>query len=564
MGYFAGPHEGAIWYALEDGNVDGLAQALHAAQSARGRDAVVAFLNKPSQPCGLRPSGEGLLCPLHEVVAKNYENGGACELARILVDAGSGVDVVDSAGRTPLHIAALLGKLALVHMLLGAGASTSVAEKTQGYFALDCAAMNGHAEVARLIAAKHGNINTRSRDKRTALHIACLNGHTEVVKVLLAQACALHLVDNMGLTALHYAAAKGHGDIARALLEAGELVNAREISGSTPLHFASTKGHTGMVALLKANGAYLAARNNEGRTAYEVANMDSPVVHERLRSLLFDPALAGGSSRRPSGPAAGVTSHAPPQHRQQPTPQPSHNVRRVVVNEAAAGRHSGGGGRGGGRGLWSPSSAVSPELVAWLRSNDLAELVLPLCAQLGLASLSDVVHVREEDLSAIPVVQRRKFVAAAAAMARPPPGGGSARPGGGGAAGVQGYVPMPFPAVDNAKSFDAHAEAIAVAYMRRALGYADAKTNGGIHTPDGGVDVVSSRAVAQVKANFRSGAVKRGPIMQLVGDTTPPSPFAGRKLLFFAVSFTDDAVRAAKERGIRLFTMDSQGVVTTV
>ena len=185
-----------------------------------------------------------------------------------------------------------------------------------------------------------------------------------------------------------------------------------------------------------------------------------------------------------------------------------------------------------------------------------------IAAQKALAATITVDGVKLVVLpKTVAVEPPNKFVAAVAIAAVP----GSGAAGGGNKSAQQGgYVPMPFPAPDNAKNFDAHAEVIAVAYMRRALGFADAAINGGIHTNDGGVDVVSSRAVAQVKANFRSGAIKRGPITQLIGDTSLPSPFAGRELLFFAVSYTDDAVRAAKERGIRLFTMDSSGVVTAV
>ena len=102
-----------------------------------------------------------------------------------------------------------------------------------------------------------------------------------------------------------------------------------------------------------------------------------------------------------------------------------------------------------------------------------------------------------------------------------------------------------------------------MAYMRHALGYRDAKRKSPIHVPDGGIDVVSTQAVAQVKANFRS-AINRGPISQLIGDTTPPSPYAGRRLLFFAAKYTDDAIIAARERNVTLFKMDSQGNVTPV
>ena len=545
-----------LWTALEHGDSLMLANVLHGKRCRGVPDSDIrAFLDKRN---------EDGFCPLHFAAETDD-----CELIRMMLEHGATVDVRNEDGDTPLHTAASSGKVGALNVLLKAGASTSAVDKQCGYTALHCAAQFGHLAAARVLGSC-SNLNARAGDKRTALHIAVDFGRTEVVKVLLMQGCALHLKDGDGWTALHYAASKGHGDIARALLEAGEKVNARDSTNDTPLHVASANGHAGMVALLKTNGADLAARNDDGHTPYEDAKMGNKAMHEKLRSLLFDPALVGGA-RRAAGSAGAAGQQgksrrgdAPPSGKQQ-SKQPSAGRGaggKPPAAAAAAGRGAGGGpARAAEAPRKSAAATASPELAAWLRSNDLADHVLPLCAQLGLTSLADVVHVREEDLSAIPVVARRKFVAAAAVAAVPAPGAA-----GGGTKSAQqgGYVPMPFPAVDNAKNFDAHAEAIAVAYMRRALGFTDAATTGGIHTSDGGVDVVSSRAVAQVKANFRSGAIKRGPITQLIGDTSPPSPFAGRKLLFFAVSYTDDAVRAAKERGIRLFTMDSKGVVTAV
>ena len=138
-----------------------------------------------------------------------------------------------------------------------------------------------------------------------------------------------------------------------------------------------------------------------------------------------------------------------------------------------------------------------------------------------------------------------------------------AAPGGGAAA----FCAKPFPvfgAVPNAQ-FDGHGEKLAVAYMRW-LGFADAATVGGIHTPDRGIDVRSRGALAQVKSNFRVASTSRKPLSQLVGDAAG-LPSGSVKLLFFAAKeFSADAKSYAGQPGtlVHLFLMDVSGGVEPI
>merc|ERR1711988_1593885 len=83
-------------------------------------------------------------------------------------------------GETLLHAAAYVGRLALVEMLISAGAKPSVAGTLSGCTPLHAAALGGQAEIcARLLAAgaEVGLLTTAT--KRSALHFACLKGHAE-------------------------------------------------------------------------------------------------------------------------------------------------------------------------------------------------------------------------------------------------------------------------------------------------------------------------------------------------------------------------------------------------
>jgi hypothetical protein len=98
----------------------------------------------------------------------------------------------------------------------------------------------------------------------------------------------------------------------------------------------------------------------------------------------------------------------------------------------------------------------------------------------------------------------------------------------------------------------AEAEVNAAEQMQR-LGYHDATALlGGV---DGGIDVYSARAYAQVK--WRGGRADRADLQNLYGARGTSS---GRDLLYFAAAgYTDDAVEYAEALGIALFRCEPDG-----
>ena len=99
-----------------------------------------------------------------------------------------------------------------------------------------------------------------------------------------------------------------------------------------------------------------------------------------------------------------------------------------------------------------------------------------------------------------------------------------------------------------------HTDALRAAarHMREVLGYVDAAVKGEL--------IVSTRAVAACADPADATApTQRGPLLQLVGDAAPPSPYAGRELLFFSVTGYEEEARAVgRVRCIRLFVFDAQ------
>lgn len=102
-----------------------------------------------------------------------------------------------------------------------------------------------------------------------------------------------------------------------------------------------------------------------------------------------------------------------------------------------------------------------------------------------------------------------------------------------------------------------HEAELNAAEVMRSWGYEDAvATTGGA---DGGIDVRSSRALAQVK--WKGGVTGRPDVQNLYGARGNGT----QRLFFFSASgYSDQAVAYADDVGIGLFTYDPSGVVEAV
>ncbi|MXY61902.1 MAG: ankyrin repeat domain-containing protein, partial [Synechococcus sp. SB0665_bin_28] len=77
------------------------------------------------------------------------------EVIKLLVEAGSPVNLQDQVGDTPLHDAALQGRVEAARVLLDAGADVH-ANNNAGQTPLDLARQNGHGNVVAVLQAAGG------------------------------------------------------------------------------------------------------------------------------------------------------------------------------------------------------------------------------------------------------------------------------------------------------------------------------------------------------------------------------------------------------------------------
>jgi ankyrin repeat protein len=155
-----------------------------------------------------------------------------------------GVNVVDSKGTSPLHIAA----------------------------------ENGDDDIVKALLRKGARSNITNKEGQSPLHLASQKGYPVVVSELLkneasVKLASVKLVDNKGRLATHYAASIGQDQILRLLLRAGSNVLAGDADGNTILHLAAEAGHEGTVIMALSHSADVNARNSDGKTPLHRAAM---------------------------------------------------------------------------------------------------------------------------------------------------------------------------------------------------------------------------------------------------------------------------------------------------
>ena len=180
---------------------------------------------------------------------------------------GVDINAKDRDQRTPLLIAAEVGRQSIVKMLLDASDLTRFragAAKldvdwadSDGDTALAGAAREGHSEVVRLLLTQ-GNCDPQHRDQRgrTPLFHAAWQGHISIVKLLLESGKVdVNCQDNDGWTPLLAASGGGYVNIVKILLESGKVdVNCQDNDSWTPLLVASGLGHVDIVKILLESG----------------------------------------------------------------------------------------------------------------------------------------------------------------------------------------------------------------------------------------------------------------------------------------------------------------------
>lgn len=124
---------------------------------------------------------------------------GALEIVKLLVDRGANTEAPGKDGRTPLMLALSDCHFEVAEYLLSKGVKVNVASSTN-YTPLMQAAAKGATELIRTMLPKIDDLNAQNNEGRTALMIAVRFGHRDIIDMLLARNASLQTTDIHGNT----------------------------------------------------------------------------------------------------------------------------------------------------------------------------------------------------------------------------------------------------------------------------------------------------------------------------------------------------------------------------
>ena len=155
-----------------------------------------------------------------------------------LVASGADINARNSEWKTPLVLAVSHGSAAVTGKLLELGAN---AEESEYEMLLHVAVQLGSDTICQLILQRGVNVNARNSLERTPLHSAVINMRLKVSGSLIAAGANVEAKDYLQKTALRYAVVVNSVPLTKLLLGHGASPDVADTWGVTPRQEAATK-----------------------------------------------------------------------------------------------------------------------------------------------------------------------------------------------------------------------------------------------------------------------------------------------------------------------------------
>lgn len=150
------------------------------------------------------------------------------------------VNVTQSHGLTPLHVASFMGRLQTVKILLEYGAEIN-AKTQEGATALYYAAQENQKEILQLLLEKGADINSQRSYGYAPLHVSALNGLVDICKILIENGADINIRSHNNSTPLYVATEHNKKETVEVLMENKADINLRGVNDLTVTELAASK-----------------------------------------------------------------------------------------------------------------------------------------------------------------------------------------------------------------------------------------------------------------------------------------------------------------------------------
>uniref|UniRef100_T1H3H4 Uncharacterized protein n=1 Tax=Megaselia scalaris TaxID=36166 RepID=T1H3H4_MEGSC len=216
----------------------------------------------------------------------------ALECLSLFIEEGADVNSLKPNGTNSIHLAADLGNVQCLEILLnanGADPNIRICIREKESTALHLAADEGNVECVDLLLSKGADAKLKNHRGFTALHLAARTSSLECVESLLRNGNAdANAEDFDHRTPLHAAIGKSENafDILETLISWGANVNHKDIYGFTALHLAALDGLAQCVEMLIFHGADVTTKSKKGTSALNVITRKTPASVAMIQQKL--------------------------------------------------------------------------------------------------------------------------------------------------------------------------------------------------------------------------------------------------------------------------------------
>ena len=224
------------------------------------------LLENDANPNSLNPDKTSLL--YWQIVLGSYE------IFSLLVDHKVKLDIeverYDFSKCSLLHFAIYNKKQEFSKKLIENGAELNISDSL-GQHPLHLACKTGQVDVVKILLKHNTNVNARNHEMKTPLHLAAYYGHEIIVEILMKNGANIEAEDHRNNRAIHLATFNGHASCLKMLIKWGAKLECKNLPDKTPLQIALLTNHLIPLHIIKSHYPEGLVKKINQETIFELA-----------------------------------------------------------------------------------------------------------------------------------------------------------------------------------------------------------------------------------------------------------------------------------------------------